>query len=510
VSADSRASGRIVHLISVIACTTVLAVLLPLELEARPRVDFTMVIRDDIPLPGEVLASPPESVVDRMFETILSDSWRIDYMSRDERGRRIYRERFWTANDPTPTTPENELYDEYMLRLTYALANFCPHDSLDWDERGDIALRFGVPPSRSLFMGDVAPDIDPPAEFWVYPRIGMSVRFIDPILKGWYQVGTDRKYLTDGRGPGSNQVTGPIEHGWGKLEAEGYRVLQDVPTAYEYQQPAEPLVLFHEVVTAAGPGGATDVAINWQVLMNQLSFSEAEDGGLRASIVKRIRILSADNSVLNSQVRQSTVHCECREALASGLLITDEWRVDMRPGKYTIAISVEDSLSGRRGIGRSSVHVQDYTVPHLLMSDIQLAIKVGSGDKFLRMGRMVVPKPVHAFLPSDELVIYFELYGLAEDKNGGSRFTITTEIEGREHRGHENWFQRLIGIPKRAVAVSSKVVAVGDAPNTQHWYSVLLSNLKTDVYDLLIIIKDANSKQEVSRTASFTVMVVDE
>ncbi|MCK4513343.1 GWxTD domain-containing protein, partial [bacterium] len=345
----SRVSARIAPLISVIACATVLVVLLPPELMARPRVDFTMTVRNDIPLPGEVLACPPESVVDRMFETILSDSWGIDYASLDESERRIYRERFWMVNDPTPTTHENELYDEYMLRLTYALANFCPHDALDWDERGDIALRFGVPPSRSLFMGDVLPYIEPPAEFWVYPRIGMSVRFIDPALKGWYQVGTDLKYLTDGRGPGASQVTGPIEYGWGKLEAEGYRVIQDVPTAYEYQQPAEPLLLLYEVVTAAGLDGATDVAINWQVPMSQLSFSEAEDGGLRASIVKRIRILSADNDVLNSQVRQQTIHCECREALESGLLITDEWRVDMRPGEYTIAISVEDSLSGRRG-----------------------------------------------------------------------------------------------------------------------------------------------------------------
>ncbi len=500
----SRVSVRIAPLISVIACATVLVVLLPPELMARPRVDFTMTVRDDIPLPGEVLACPPDSVVDRTFEAILSDSLGIDYASLDESGRRLYRERFWTVNDPTPTTDENELHHEYMLRLTYALANFCPHDALDWDERGDIALRFGVPPSRSFFMGDVLAYVDPPAEFWVYPRMGMSVRFIDPALKGWYQVGTDIKYLTDGRGPGSSQVKGPIEYGWGKLEAEGYRVIHEVPTAYEYQQLAEPLLLLYEVVTAAGLDGATDVAVNWQVPMSQLSFSEAEGGGLRASILKRIRILSADNDVLNSQVRQQAIHCECQEALASGLLITDEWRVDMQPGEYTIAISVEDSLSGRRGIGRSSVHVQDYTAQRLLMSDIQLATEVGSGDRFLRMGRMVVPKPVHAFLASGELVIYFELYGLAEDRNGGSRFTITTKIEGREYRAHQSWFQRLLGVQKRAV--SSRVVAVGDAPSTQHWYSVLLENMKTDIYDLLIVIKDVNSRQEVSRIVSFTVV----
>ena len=112
-----------------------------------------------------------EDIFSRSFEVILSDSQRRTYDGLWGEARTVHRRRFWTANDPTPSTDRNEFLEEHLGRLEYVLENFCPDDEFDWDERGDVALRYGVPPSRIRIIGDVftsygAMGIDPSAEVW--------------------------------------------------------------------------------------------------------------------------------------------------------------------------------------------------------------------------------------------------------------------------------------------------------------------------------------------------------
>ena len=60
---------------------------------------------------------------------------------------------FWAAKDPTPTTPENEFYDEHQRRVAYAAENF--HTSRYgylWDDRGEIYVRYGEPDERNLTL----------------------------------------------------------------------------------------------------------------------------------------------------------------------------------------------------------------------------------------------------------------------------------------------------------------------------------------------------------------------
>ena len=64
------------------------------------------------------------------------------------------------------------------------------------------------------------------------------------------------------------------------------------------------------------------------------------------------------------------------------------------------------------------------------MSDISIATAVGEGSRFVRRGGAVVPQPIRAFGRDEELIVYFELYGLQGDRAGRSYFSVTTEITG--------------------------------------------------------------------------------
>lgn len=105
---------------------------------------------------------------------------------------------------PRPREPcpadEHEFLSDHLSRLRFTLARLCPHEEFVWDERGEIALRFGIPASRRRIIGDIITipgrrGIEPSSEVWAYPRAEMSIRFIDPNLDGAHMVGAELEYL---------------------------------------------------------------------------------------------------------------------------------------------------------------------------------------------------------------------------------------------------------------------------------------------------------------------------
>jgi len=477
-----------------------------------------------------------EEVLSRSFEAILSDSQLGVYASLGDAERAVYRRRFWNANDPTPATERNEFLEEHLGRLEYALETFCDGDGVEWDDRGDVALRYGVPPARSQTIGDFSlaycgRGIEPPSEVWTYPRMGMSIRFIDPNLDGRYVIGEDTKHYSargrptevgggvtgvprvpDGRPAIPALVPTDVEalHAATQAqshEAEGRRALAEVPVSYGYAAPAEPIPLYYEVVTAKGTGGATDVAINYQLPMDCVRF-EGAGRALRGRITKRVRVMSTDHDVLTADARTVDLTFEGGGVEREEELITDEWRLDTVPGEYVFTISVEDTTSGRAGYGMSRVVVPDYSTDGLSMSDVLIASSVGDGGRFVRRGGAVVPQPIRAFRRAEELVVYVELYGLSGDRAGRSYFSVTTEVSGLGYEGEKGWLSRFVSrlFPEGQHAVSSRVDAWGDAPDTAYWFSLSLANLAEDNYDVTVTVRDLVGGGEVSRHATFTVL----
>jgi GWxTD domain-containing protein len=92
--------------------------------------------------------------------------------------------KYWKKKDPTPTTGENELFEEFERRVTYARANFSkpwdyrnfkylPDEHLrsgwyraPWDSRGELYIKFGEPDVRSVHAFNT--------EEWVYYKFGVD------------------------------------------------------------------------------------------------------------------------------------------------------------------------------------------------------------------------------------------------------------------------------------------------------------------------------------------------
>jgi len=103
----------------------------------------------------------------------------------DDDARQQWINRFWLANDPTPTTPENEMRTEHYLRADIARSLFARPEWPGWDKRGEVMIRYGFPDYRGKLESEVTSrKVHPPGEMWFYHRHQMLVRFSDVNLNG--------------------------------------------------------------------------------------------------------------------------------------------------------------------------------------------------------------------------------------------------------------------------------------------------------------------------------------
>jgi GWxTD domain-containing protein len=101
-------------------------------------------------------------------------------------------ERFWQINDPTPTTAENEMRTEHLVRVGLAAEYFPSKKWPGWDKRGEVFIRYGLPDFRGKIWGEVTVRrFYPPGELWYYRRHDMLVSFQQTGADGEYKYAID-------------------------------------------------------------------------------------------------------------------------------------------------------------------------------------------------------------------------------------------------------------------------------------------------------------------------------
>lgn len=144
----------------------------------------------------EITASDLQKIEPRMQRQLASLQYLMNahqvrqFLSlENEDARRAWIIRFWKANDPTPTTPENEMRTEHYLRADIARADFTRAQWPGWDARGEILVRYGFPDYRAELQSEVTSrKVHPPGELWYYRRHQMIVQFRDINLNGNYSL----------------------------------------------------------------------------------------------------------------------------------------------------------------------------------------------------------------------------------------------------------------------------------------------------------------------------------
>ena len=388
--------------------------------------------------------------------------------------------RFWSENDPDLVTPENEAQLEYWARVAQAYFLFYDPARREWDERGDIYVRYGPPAAASynpvgtglygLHVGANQVAFPVNVLVWAYPQLGMVAVMQDRSLSEHYELPPSLEYDTD-----------PIP---------------------------DPQVLANlDVVTTPGlkgvfpslPPGARPLEVS-----SQLARFEGERGvpTLFAGVAAPAN--PADTLMADLVVLDSTRHEVARQhrplspsACGAGELRAAGFQLALAPGDYIVGTSVRGG--GRRGARREFLHVPAIDsvlsvsdllvtcgVPPLLENSVQLDANPS--------GRVPAGQP---------LVAYFEVYHLARGPEGQGRFEYETSVHSADP-DNRMWFQRWLS-PRRegdGLGVTRQDAVLGTV--RRQFVSVPIRSLTPGHYRLDVVVRDVLTGDEQKRSAFFT------
>lgn len=132
----------------------------------------------------ENISDMDKAISQLMYIASPSDLSHIQDTDNQEEKIKRYLE-FWKSKDPSPNTEENELFNEYYRRITYANEKFS-HYSEGWKtDRGMVFIILGPPSNVDRHPFDYD---SKPYEIWEYYDLNRSFVFVDETGFGDYRL----------------------------------------------------------------------------------------------------------------------------------------------------------------------------------------------------------------------------------------------------------------------------------------------------------------------------------
>jgi GWxTD domain-containing protein len=171
---------------------------------------------------------------------------------------------------------------------------------------------------------------------------------------------------------------------------------------------------------------------------------------------------------------------------------------------YRLAVSLEESGSGRESAYRSNMAFADYQYD-LSISDILFASKIERVTRqspFNRGALEVVPHPLRRYKKSDVVPVYFEVYNLELDDDGLSKYTVDYRIIPHSPAKTSFWDR----YDNESPIVASRFESSSYETTDPLYISVRTENLWKGEFDLLVTVKDEITQAVVFRKATFRIV----
>ncbi len=483
--------------------------------------------------------------------------------------------RFWRKRDFDPTNPENNSHMvEHYSRLRYARQYFrSPVHPGGYDARGRIWIKHG-PPDEVVEGGDSETRPNLTWVYWSGRPERLIVHFVDRGM-GFYEQAnslmeaSERTPLTvmpTPENPGeipnvseltmdaiplntyrlraiidpmydriANKMEELIANAQGQgggvevasvdynqlqemLEEEEMEILRDTAviessTSYSNIDPPDPLVFQFYTAAFKDMQGHTRLEVYYGVPTTDLEL-ERYGEGQRARVDLGIAMFDEN---WNEIVRTNEIR-EFQSAAAveqvEGNVMVDMNMLRTLPGTYNFAISVADMNSGRIGVVRDSLVVEDFSQRTLAVSDIEMAGRISQrrGGRFYREGVEIIPLPTRTYTLEQKIFIYYELYNLTKDEFGTTQFQVTYTVQPVEAGRRQNvlasaWrgLGRLVGLGRSETVSIELDVEYGISAQENKWLELQFQAPKPGLYQLTLTARDMITDATYSRTQQFMV-----
>ena len=285
----------------------------------------------------------------------------------NEYDKKEWARKFWKKRDPTPTTEENELYNEFERRVQFARAHFSDYwkdqqfkylqDQFirpgeyhaPWDARGELYIKYGEPDMRSVSGWH--------REEWIYYRYK-----VDFLVK---------QYMTNiyGNAIGAGELTlkthdtfnVPYHSGsqWSSLFEKDESVhmnntvnsylqaqfIYNNNIRYEYDYQAEPIDVFEMMIDKDMSQKEKMVVLRYRFPVDEFNLQKI-NGLYRLKYSERFVVFNQD--LREVKVNERTV--ELNNISSDDEKHEEIIKIDLAPGQYTLHLKIKDLQSNKLGI----------------------------------------------------------------------------------------------------------------------------------------------------------------
>jgi GWxTD domain-containing protein len=404
--------------------------------------------------------------------------------------------RFWAANDPDPVTRENEARLEYWARVSQAYFLYYDPRRREWDERGELYVRYGPPDSAlynpvgamvtysaggnalrsraNVVSFGTGPDYPANVLLWTYPGLGMEIVLQDRLLSEYYLLPMTENFDPDPL-PDPDSLARRTD---AAAMASGRAVFHALPPG------VRPLPLDAALARFQGERGPRLIAQ-----------AEVPAGPGDSLWAEWVVLDSSRNEVVRAGRTLSPSACD-----ATGRRVAD-FAADLPPGEYLVGLSVGDGKGGR-GVFRGTADL-GVAGAGLALSDVMLAC--GAPDVSSGTTGVVIrpePNPGARVEGGRPLTAYFEIYHLSPGRNGMSRFQYIYTVRPAE-KDTRIWFKRLIAPRPQVPDVSASRAEDNAGPLRRQFVSVPVQSLPAGRYKLEVRVLDLVSNTQAVRVAEF-------
>jgi len=186
----------------------------------------------------------------------------------------------------------------------------------------------------------------------------------------------------------------------------------------------------------------------------------------------------------------------------------DELVLDIAPGQYFIGVQMKQGQ--KMSSHKIELVVDDYHLPTLTLSDIELAAEIMPGDSTsVKDGLQVVPLPSRELDKGQPVKIYYEVYGLVRDDFGRTHYRVDYVLQSMTGGTPIARVLRAVGKPLGLVQDEAFSVAyeqTGNSKETKQYLEIEVSASPPGSYRLVVTATDMATHQRATKEVTFQIL----
>lgn len=431
------------------------------------------------------------------IEIILTPEQKQQYALITDSEKHSLHKAFWTSKDPFYLTEFNERELEHFSRIAYANLRFSrPEKKTEgWDtDRGKVFIRYGKPnykyrtrPYIGEFIGNGRNPLQHSKEIWIYPDFHFI--FEDQYLSGNY------------------------DFAWGDRPGNDYKeiyedMIEDFPDYYKIIPDSQFFNVPYDIVAFMGQNGRTELELCFTIPANELNIDHLKNN--RFKLLQGIFFFDGSWNPIVKRTKELTFASTELLDLNFSSYYHHHENVDLKPGDYYFALEFQDEKTGKRSRIFRDCQVDTFVSNQFQMSDILFAYELEHPNLNVTPARSdfkIIPNPQRLYPAGQPIVIYFEIYNLAQDQNGETHFSIEYRI-GQDMKSMSSIKKLLTGLKlvKKSGEVTTSYEYTGNAHLELQYQKISLEPNMSGKIGINVRATDLSTGSIVERQETLTVM----